>query len=50
MVMYTDDCQALYQHVQQNGVEIIEEITSMEGSTFFHCADLYGNRITVVTV
>lgn len=48
LVIYTDDCAALYQHVQLNGSNIIEPLVTMPESIFFHCADLYGNRITVV--
>ncbi|MFC3197924.1 VOC family protein [Parapedobacter deserti] len=48
VVIYTDDCRKLYEHIKANGVEIIEPIASSDGSTYFHCADLYGNRITVV--
>lgn len=48
LVVYTDDCRALYRHVQSNGVRIIEPIVEAGDSIFFHCADLYGNRITVV--
>lgn len=48
LVIYTDNCKKLYKHVLDNEVNILEEIQEEEGSTYFHCADLYGNRITVV--
>lgn len=48
LVIYTDDCNGLYTHVQNNGVKIIEPIVFSDSSNYFHCADLYGNRITVV--
>lgn len=48
LVIYTDDCRKLYDHVQANGVSIIAPMETAGGSTYFHCADLYGNRITVV--
>ncbi|SFC57170.1 hypothetical protein SAMN05421747_11512 [Parapedobacter composti] len=48
LVLYTDECQKVYEHVLNNGVTILEPIKDAEGSRFFHCADLYGNRITVV--
>lgn len=48
LVIYTDDCNELYTHVQNNGVKIIEPIVISDKSNYFHCADLYGNRITVV--
>ncbi len=48
LVIYTDDIEGLYQHVQSNGVIIAEALVSQRESKFFHCLDLYGNRITVV--
>ncbi|WP_336687859.1 VOC family protein [Chryseobacterium bernardetii] len=48
LLIYTDDCNGLYTHVQNNGVKIIEPIVISDSSNYFHCADLYGNRITVV--
>lgn len=48
LVIYTDDCYALYEHVRLNHVTILEPIETTKGSRYFHCADLYGNRITVV--
>ena len=48
IVIYTDDVEELYRHLQNNGVKIIEELVSTSESKFFHCLDLYGNRITVV--
>jgi predicted enzyme related to lactoylglutathione lyase len=48
LVIYTDHCEDIYQHVQKNGVPIIEKLQATQGSKFFHCLDLYGNRLTVV--
>lgn len=48
LVVYTDDCQSLYEHLIKNNVEILEELAKTPQSKFFHCKDLYGNRITVV--
>ncbi len=48
LVIYTDNCEKLYRNVIENGVTILEEIQTEEGSIYFHFADLYGNRITVV--
>ncbi|HYF66678.1 MAG TPA: VOC family protein [Ohtaekwangia sp.] len=48
LVIYTDDCDKLYNHLQANGVTIIEQLVITTGSKFFHCLDLYGNRLTVV--
>src|SRR5690606_32858525 len=48
LVIYTNDCSKLYQHVKNNQVEIIDPIKFTKGSIFFRCEDLYGNRITVV--
>src|SRR3989339_1876509 len=45
IVIYTDDVEELYRHLQNNGVKIIEELVSTSESKFFHCLDLYGNRI-----
>jgi predicted enzyme related to lactoylglutathione lyase len=48
LVIYTDDVEELYYHVQGNGVEIIQPLAVARESKFFHCLDLYGNRLTVV--
>ena len=48
LVIYTDDCNAFYNLVIENGTKILEPIESDGNSRYFHCADLYGNRITVV--
>ncbi len=48
LVIYTDDCRKLCAHVQTNGVTIAEPVTETPESIFFHCYDLYGNRLTVV--
>jgi predicted enzyme related to lactoylglutathione lyase len=48
VVIYTDDIKSLYGHVRDNGVRITETLVSTAESKFFHCLDLYGNRLTVV--
>lgn len=48
LVIYTPDIEGLYSHVQSNGVIIEEALVANRESKFFHCLDLYGNRITVV--
>ncbi|HLS96050.1 MAG TPA: VOC family protein [Sphingobacterium sp.] len=48
LVVYTDDSKQLFEHVKNNGVEILEPLEETDESSYFHCADLYGNRITVV--
>ena len=48
IVVYTDDCENLYDHVNRNGVKIIGEIVITNENKFFHCYDLYENRILVV--
>lgn len=48
LVIYTNEIISLYEHVRKNGVEIIEELVTMPESKYFHCCDLYGNRIIVV--
>ncbi|MDN5200555.1 VOC family protein [Fulvivirgaceae bacterium BMA10] len=48
VVLYTEDIEKLYTHVKGNGVKIVEKLVEVPGSKFFHCLDLYGNRITVV--
>lgn len=48
LVIYTDDIDHLYNHLLSNGVEIIEKIAVTPESKYFHCLDLYGNRLTVV--
>jgi predicted enzyme related to lactoylglutathione lyase len=48
IVLYTDQCDMLYDHLLSKAVTIIEPLVSVPGSKFFHCLDLYGNRITVV--
>lgn len=48
LVIYTDDCKKLYEHVKNNNVKIIGEMVSADEHKFFHCLDLYGNRLTVV--
>jgi predicted enzyme related to lactoylglutathione lyase len=50
LVIYTDDIEELYYHVQQNGVHIIQPLAMARDSKFFHCLDLYGNRLTIVEV
>jgi predicted enzyme related to lactoylglutathione lyase len=48
LVIYTDDVEELYYHVQGNGVQIAQTLSIARESKFFHCLDLYGNRLTVV--
>jgi predicted enzyme related to lactoylglutathione lyase len=48
LVIYTNDVEELYYHVQANGTQIIDPLASARDSRFFHCLDLYGNRLTVV--
>lgn len=48
LVIYTDDIDELYKRVRGNGVRIIEALVSTADSKFFHCLDLYGNRLTIV--
>ena len=48
LVIYTDDIEGLYTHVTANDITILEELVSAPESKFFHCLDLYGNRLTVV--
>ena len=47
-VLYTDAIVPLYERLQQNGVHILEPLVNTPESRFFHCLDLYGNRLTVV--
>jgi predicted enzyme related to lactoylglutathione lyase len=47
LVIYTDDVEELYYHVQTNGVQIIQSISIARESKFFHCLDLYGNKLTI---
>ena len=48
LVIYTDDIEELFRHVQSNGVTITENLVLRGDSKFFHCLDLYGNRLTIV--
>jgi predicted enzyme related to lactoylglutathione lyase len=48
LVIYTDDIERLFAHVQSNGVTITENLVRRGESKFFHCLDLYGNRLTIV--
>jgi predicted enzyme related to lactoylglutathione lyase len=48
LVIYTDDIEELYRHVKSNGVTITENLVMRAESKFFHCLDLYGNRLTIV--
>ncbi|WP_212003881.1 hypothetical protein [Chitinophaga sp. HK235] len=41
LVIYTDDCKGLYDHVKTNGVTIIEPMETAGGSMYFYCADLW---------
>lgn len=48
LVIYSDDSESLYNHLLKNDVTIIEELVTTPESKFFHCLDLYGNRLTIV--
>ena len=48
LVLYTDESENLYKHLVKNGVKITEELAITDESRYFHCLDLYGNRITIV--
>lgn len=48
LVIYTDSVEEMFYHVQSNGVKVIQSLAVARESKFFHCLDLYGNRITVV--
>jgi predicted enzyme related to lactoylglutathione lyase len=48
LVIYTDDVEGLYYHVQGNGVRVIQQLAEARDNKFFHCLDLYGNRLTIV--
>jgi predicted enzyme related to lactoylglutathione lyase len=48
LVIYTDDIEELYYHVQGNGVQIIQTLAVARENKFFHCLDLYGNKLTIV--
>jgi predicted enzyme related to lactoylglutathione lyase len=48
LVINTEKIEKLLNHVQQNGVTIIGQLITTPGSKYFHCLDLYGNRLTVV--
>lgn len=48
LVIYTDDVEGLYSHVSRNGVNIITPLNKLGSSRFFHCEDLYGNKLTIV--
>jgi hypothetical protein len=43
-----DECEIFYRHIKKNNVTIIEDLTSTQDSKFFHCPDLYGNRVIIV--
>src|SRR5687768_1954569 len=48
LVIYTNDIEELYYHVQSNFVRVIEPLATARESKFFHCLDLYDNRLTIV--
>jgi len=50
LVIYTDDVEELYYHVQGNNVRILQPLATARDSKFFHCLDLYDNRLTIVQV
>ncbi|PUZ22129.1 hypothetical protein GA0116948_11152 [Chitinophaga costaii] len=47
LVIYTDDAAGMYAHVKANDVQLIGNLAGRE-TPFFHCLDLYGNRLVVV--
>lgn len=48
LVIYAKKIEELYRHVKNNGVRIIEPLLSTPKSKFFHCLDIFGNRLTVI--
>lgn len=48
LVIYTDNIEDLYTHVQENGVRILGGLVISREWSHFDCADLYGNRLMVV--
>ena len=48
IVIYTSNIEEIYTHLIKNKVTILGTLTSTPSSYFFHCLDLYGNRITIV--
>jgi predicted enzyme related to lactoylglutathione lyase len=48
LVIYTDTIEELYEHVRMNNVPLIGELVLEKESSFFHCLDLYGNKLTIV--
>ncbi len=48
LVLYTEEIEKIYSTLIKNRVTIIEKLQLTPQSKFFHCLDLYGNRLTVV--
>lgn len=48
MVFYTPDIFQIYDHLEGQNIELLTEIAITPQSKFFHCSDLYGNRIVIV--
>lgn len=50
MVFYTENAQAAYDELVEQGVDIIRPIVETIEAAFFHFGDLYGNEIVMVEV
>lgn len=48
LVIYTDHIENLYDHLSQNKVHLLGPISIAPGSKYFHCLDLYGNKLTLL--
>ncbi|MEO5814428.1 MAG: VOC family protein [Gemmatimonadaceae bacterium] len=48
LVLYTDNCTATVDELEQANVEIRKPPTYADGATFAHIADLYGNELLIV--
>ncbi|GAA5222359.1 VOC family protein [Membranihabitans marinus] len=48
LVIYTPDIFQIYDHLEEENIELLTEIAITPQSKFFHCSDLYGNRIVIV--
>jgi len=50
LVVYVSEIERFAEHLRRNGVIITENLVKTPESSFFHCLDLYGNRIVVAEV
>jgi len=50
LVLYTKDCVDTVKRLEGEGVAIHRQPVTVDGATFAHIADLYGNRIVLVEV